>query len=755
MRILLLPVIFTIAIADAISVSAQTPLKGRDSTISGPQTFAIIVGISNYKYVRPLTYADKDAEMFRDYLKSPAGGSVKNENIFCLLNEDALSSNFWSKGFQWLRAKKLQKGDRLFLYLAGHGDAIDEDQFFFLGYDCNPGGDKNNYLAGGVIQLFNLKKKIAAETAKGVDVFFIMDACRTSELPGGLPGMNFLNTAITEKKAGEVIMLATGAGQESLEHASIGNGHGLFTYYLVDGLTGAADSMQTTDFRINFAEIQEYVSRNVPAVARQRFNKDQDPYFCCNEYSEKIVGRVDTAYFNNWLRLKKIQQRGPGNSFHGFVKKNSVKDFADTTLEETYNLFYTALKNNQLAGNGSADFYFEQMNRTDSSSPYTLDAKTSLAAAFINDAQQKINQYIACGDNLSAAEKQQNFEAGNRLEKAVNLLRDEEPEYAATLTGHMYFLKASGDFGDAGRNGNMAAGFQNAYAAFSNQPGAAFINNRLATLHLQNNRADSAVHYARKAIAAAPNWKCAYGTLSLAFDALNQPDSADEYRKRSQAQHPALPIAKKPAVTDQRKVQIGVIVMRGNSDLQLNYSNWEQRNINYADSLIRIVAEKGKRFDVGLICQVNFGTTVAWRPSLLISIEEGMLIYERTPATGMPGPEFVNMKTTSLSASLPLIFKLAKKNIVPFIMAGPSLNFLLQQESSSSSKLPVKTFNLSGDAGFGIDFSIPQAKIILTPEFKFSAGLTSIRGDADNIYTNTLADLKRRSYSIGISIRRR
>ena len=153
--------------------AAQSPPTPRDTSIKGPQTFAIIMGISKYKYVRPLSYADKDAEMFRDYLKSPAGGSISTDNIFILLNEQALSTNFWSKGFKWLDAKKLQKGDRLFIYLAGHGDAIDEDQFFYLTYDCNPAGDKNNYIAGGNVQLFNLKKKIAKETAKGAEVFFI------------------------------------------------------------------------------------------------------------------------------------------------------------------------------------------------------------------------------------------------------------------------------------------------------------------------------------------------------------------------------------------------------------------------------------------------------------------------------------------------------------------------------------------------------------------------------------------------------
>ena len=83
-----------------------------------PRTFAMIVGISKYKYVRPLTYADKDAELFRDFLRSPGGGNVSNDNIFFLLNEQASNSNFWIKGFQWLRTKTLKKR-RPVVYLSG------------------------------------------------------------------------------------------------------------------------------------------------------------------------------------------------------------------------------------------------------------------------------------------------------------------------------------------------------------------------------------------------------------------------------------------------------------------------------------------------------------------------------------------------------------------------------------------------------------------------------------------------------------
>ena len=358
MRYLINLVILPLLLATTLNTSGQSPLVQRDASIKGAQTFAIIVGISKYKFIRPLAYADKDAELFRDYLKSPGGGSVKADNIFCLLNDQAINSNFWGKGFQWLKAKQLQKGDRLFIYLAGHGDAIDEDQFFFLGYDCNPEGDKNNYLVSGAIQLFNLKKKIANETTKGVEVFFIMDACRSNELPGGVAGQNFLNTAISEKKVGEIIMLATGAGQESLEDASIGNGHGLFTYYLVDGLTGSADSIGTPDNKITYQEIKTYVDKNVPSVAQQRFKRKQDPFFCCNENTEKVISTVDGAYLLKWLQLKKQQNRGGGNSFNGIINTPDRINKADTALIETYNLFYKAVKSNNLTGRSSAEEYF-------------------------------------------------------------------------------------------------------------------------------------------------------------------------------------------------------------------------------------------------------------------------------------------------------------------------------------------------------------------------------------------------------------
>jgi hypothetical protein len=171
----------------------QTDVAGQTAPQdSEHRTYAMVMGISTYKYIQPLSYADSDAELFRDFLKSPGGGKIPDSNIYFLKNEEAKAANFLVKGMSWLRNRNLKAGDRLYIYLAGHGDAINQDEYFYLTYDCNPAGDKNNYLITGTIQLYNLKVRIAEASRKGVEVIFIMDACRSNELPGGGEGQQLL-----------------------------------------------------------------------------------------------------------------------------------------------------------------------------------------------------------------------------------------------------------------------------------------------------------------------------------------------------------------------------------------------------------------------------------------------------------------------------------------------------------------------------------------------------------------------------------
>ncbi len=709
-----------------VPLHGQKPLAFRDPAVKGPQTFAMVIGISKYRFIRPLTYADKDADLFRDFLKSPGGGHLKDPDIFMLTNDDATSGNFWSKGFQWLAAKQLQKNDRLFIYLAGHGDAIDEDQFFFLGYDCNPNGDKNNYLVGGAIQLYNLKKKIANETAKGVEVFFVMDACRSNELPGGSAGQNFLNTAVSQKKAGEMMMLATEAGQESLEDASIGNGHGLFTYYLVDGLCGLADA-GTLDGKITFSELKSYVDKNVPPIAQQRFNRSQVPYFCCDENSEKVISQVDAAYLQKWIKGKRP---GGGNSFNGVLFNNRAEPVADTLLIETYNKFYREIRNKNFSGSSSAESYFLQLDKKFPGNPYTLDAKSTLAAEYINDAQRRVNDYLSCITLSATKERMESAAAGARLEKAMEMIREYVPDFSNALVGRMYLLKSMGDFG------NTMDAFNFAYAARSLDPNEAYINNWLARLHLANSRSDSALFYANKAAKQAPNWPCVITTLALAQQAANKTGNNGNN-----------PPAKKPLPKSGIGFTLGGGLNSSDPAFQLNPNT----NIIGADS------KSSATFDIGIIFHVPIGKNIAIRPAAEVLFGSTEISFQRRNATGGGvTTEVIPVNKTSVNISLPLVIHFSDKKISPYLQLGPSFSLNLDQNNSTSDLLPIKKSLVLADAGLGLDFRIPKTGMVISPELKFSLGLSDMKDKASTTaYSSSLSSLKKQAFTLNVYLRSR
>jgi len=55
----------------------------------------VVIGISHYAkgdagaQINDLQYADRDAQSMLDFLKSPAGGSVADQDSLLLLNQDA------------------------------------------------------------------------------------------------------------------------------------------------------------------------------------------------------------------------------------------------------------------------------------------------------------------------------------------------------------------------------------------------------------------------------------------------------------------------------------------------------------------------------------------------------------------------------------------------------------------------------------------------------------------------------------------
>ena len=84
---------------------------------------------------------------------------------------------------------------------------------------------------------------------------------------GGVISEEFLSR-MAGAGSGRVILTASGGREVAQESSEIG--HGVFTYYLLEGLRGAADIDH--DGRVDIDEIYKYVSQKVSSATHGRQN---------------------------------------------------------------------------------------------------------------------------------------------------------------------------------------------------------------------------------------------------------------------------------------------------------------------------------------------------------------------------------------------------------------------------------------------------------------------------------------------------
>lgn len=552
----------------------------QQSNTASKEIYAIVVGISNYHYIKPLSYADRDADLFSELLRSGAGGRIKPENLFLMKNDSANAGNFWSALLR-INNKKLNKGDRVYIYFAGHGDAIKGlNEYYLLLSDCQPANDGNNYLLSlGAIDMYHLKNRIGILTAQGVEVILILDACRTNELAGGYASQAF-NSSIIQTKVGEIAMLATGPGQVSIEDASLGSGHGLFTYNLIDALSGRADKEEegNKDQITSLEEIHYWVSKNVKLMS-EKFKVTQSPVFSYDGKNNMPIGIVDSGFSVAWNQLKQLKNINNSLATPP-VKTQRGNDLEpDSVLFSLYNKFNIARKENRLWGDNSADYYYDQMDASFRNERITEDARYALASDFINFAQQKINLYLEGKDLLSMESLKEKVDSANmpgflsdeyeRLQRTVSekwtiaarMIQKAGKLLSAKNDSSLFYqLKPKISFllarGYISRERETELSFDGAlhYAqdAFKSDSNAAYTAECLGLLYAYRNSfarrygseseyemgtmvrlSDTAMNYFKKAIRLAPKWVSPYRSIGLKIYGEHWFDSAFVYLQKA------------------------------------------------------------------------------------------------------------------------------------------------------------------------------------------------------------------------------
>ncbi|MBI1783105.1 MAG: tetratricopeptide repeat protein [Sphingobacteriales bacterium] len=524
-------------------------------------TYAIIVGISSYHYIKSLTYADKDAELFKEFLMSLSGGSVKDSNIIMLLNEKATSTNFYLNAIgEWIAQKNFKAGDKLYIYFSGHGDARDNREYHLLTYDTKP--DQNNYRATGTIRMYELKNTIADITEKGVKTILIIDACRTDDLPTN-PNKAYNYNGITETRVGELLLLSASGGQKSIEDRAIGNGHGLFTWNLIDGLNGRADAelLGNKDGVVTYGELGTWLKITVATTASDKYHNEQVPTFYDVD-SKFSLAKVDSSYYSKWMLAKSLNS-GSGNDVamnDNASGKKGGGGKTDSSALLIYNDFLNAMKKNILTGTKSAEMFYDSLQKIFPGQEVTNDARYQLASAFIDFGQEKINLHVSGKENKRTVETLKNQIAGEKensvlsesvlrmervvnekftqagylMEKGINLLKNSNPIYLNGLRAKAKFLKAKGYYeAEPGNALTLTEAKQMAYEARTIDPEAAYINYLLGLLLALDYKPDSAVYYEHLASLQAPNWAYPLNQLGREFEKKFNYDSAIVYYKKA------------------------------------------------------------------------------------------------------------------------------------------------------------------------------------------------------------------------------
>ena len=242
------------------NVNERGIIKKTDTTVVKGTTYAIIIGISKYKNVTPLQFADRDAQAFQNFLLSDAGGKVPAVNIETFLNDKA-TRTYVGDAISEV-AHKAKPGDRVYFFFAGHGDMEDLTQIengLLLLYN-SPNG---NYFGmnDDVLEILDLKRYLSPLAERGIEMIFIVDACHSGNLKGGVQGEQQTASALAASWGKEYKILSCQPNQISLESTEWGGGRGLFSFELEEGMKGMADL--NNDGIVSMYELQSYIQTNV------------------------------------------------------------------------------------------------------------------------------------------------------------------------------------------------------------------------------------------------------------------------------------------------------------------------------------------------------------------------------------------------------------------------------------------------------------------------------------------------------------
>ncbi len=253
------------------SDSVHAVVMARYTLHSKPQLYALVVGID--KYANPafnLQYSVADATAMGEELKKRAAPLFQSVNVEELTTPEETTKTALIDALTRYRSL-VGPNDVFVFYVASHGVVGGGDpktrQYYLVPSSWRSTQEED--LSRDALGAGDIKELIGKIPA--AKKLILLDTCNSGALGETLAtasvDVNVIATAVG------ITVLSASASEETAEEGM--QGHGLFTWVLLQGLDGKADVRKTGS--VNTTDLGGYVENEVPRIALAEFRHEQHP----------------------------------------------------------------------------------------------------------------------------------------------------------------------------------------------------------------------------------------------------------------------------------------------------------------------------------------------------------------------------------------------------------------------------------------------------------------------------------------------
>jgi WD40 repeat protein len=259
------------------SEKVKAVIRYKGSQDEKPKLFLVTIGINTYKNPKyNLNYAQADADGVETSMKKFSSGLFGEVIQYTIRNDKAVKHNI-IKTIGEIGSKAMEQ-DVLMVYYAGHGilseDSQGNSEFYLALHDLTQLYGKPELLTANAISASEIKTLTQSINAQ--KQVFLLDACQS-----GAALESASKRGVAEERAiaqlarstGTFWITASGSTQFATEIEKLG--HGIFTYAVLEGLSGSADS--NTDGKLSIRELSVYIEDQVPLLTERYKGSTQYP----------------------------------------------------------------------------------------------------------------------------------------------------------------------------------------------------------------------------------------------------------------------------------------------------------------------------------------------------------------------------------------------------------------------------------------------------------------------------------------------